>query len=83
MEKEAHLVCLLMEGREQRKPVNGFFPMLPVSFLLAEPVVHPFTVIVLSCECKYILSSVSLSGESLNMWVVLGTFKTNGKPKVG
>lgn len=55
---------------------------LGLSCLLILLYVYPSAVISLSCEYKYMWSPGSLSSESLNMWVILGTSKTNGKPKV-
>lgn len=52
-----------------------FFQVPSVSFPLTNPVVHPFAVTNLSQEDVYMLSPMSASSESPNMWVVLGALK--------
>ena len=52
-----------------------FFQVPSVSFPLTNPVVHPFAVTNLSQEDVYMLSPMSPSSESPNMWVVLGALK--------
>ena len=64
------------EREKAWKPMHGFLQILPVSFPFADPVMHPFTVINFSSE-NYMLSPVSPSSESPNMWVVLGTPETS------
>lgn len=45
-------------------------------FFSDEPIVYPFTVINLSCEYNYMPNPASLSRNSANIWVVLGSPET-------
>lgn len=64
-------MCPLPGGTKHQKSMHGFLQVLPVTFSLVDPVIHPFTVMNFSSE-NYMQSPASPSSESPNMWVVLG-----------
>lgn len=58
-------MCASEEGKSIGS-LPGFLQTSPVSFSSEDPIVYPFTVINLSCECNYVLGPVSCSKKSSN-----------------